>query len=180
MSACCHLFGLFSDVCRVRSLPFYNAAMQLSPTFYSERARPFGDRGRTNGIDNTPPPEIVENLKRLAAGLETVRALLGAPLEISSGYRCAALNEAVGGSGASQHLLGLAVDFACPGFGTPLEVARRDPGIGLAVRPVHSGIRPLGASVLRRRAAASHPDHLRRRRKVTSRGSGTKQGKQIA
>jgi hypothetical protein len=63
-------------------------------------------------------------LKRLAAGLESVQALLGAPLEISSGYRCAALNEAVGGSATSQHLLGLAADFACPGFGPPLEVAR--------------------------------------------------------
>src|SRR4029077_14444747 len=76
------------------------------------------------GIDNTPPPEIVENLRRLAAGLEAVRALFGAPLEIASPYRCAALNEAVGGSSTSQHLQGLAVDFACPDFGRPLEIAR--------------------------------------------------------
>jgi len=105
--------------------PFYNdtATMQLSPNF-SLSELVYSETAEKNGIDNTPPPEIVENLKRLATGLETVRALLGAPLEISSGYRCAALNEAVGGSGASQHLLGLAVDFACPGFGTPLEVAR--------------------------------------------------------
>jgi hypothetical protein len=82
------------------------------------------ETAENNGIDNTPPPEIVDNLKRLAAGLESVQALLGAPLEISSGYRCAALNEAVGGSATSQHLLGLAADFACPGFGPPLEVAR--------------------------------------------------------
>jgi hypothetical protein len=104
-------------------IPFYNAAMQLSPNF-SLGELTYSETAEKNGIDNTPPPEIVENLKRLAAGLETVRGLLGAPLEISSGYRCAALNEAVGGSSASQHVLGLAVDFSCPGFGPPLEVAR--------------------------------------------------------
>ena len=95
--------------------------MQLSPNF-SLSELVYSETAEKNGIDNTPPPEIVENLKRLAAGLETVRALLGAPLEISSGYRCVALNEAVGGSGASQHLLGLAVDFACPGRKLAIEL----------------------------------------------------------
>jgi zinc D-Ala-D-Ala carboxypeptidase len=97
--------------------------MQLSPNF-SLKELVYSETAEKNGIDNTPPPEIVENLKRLAAGLEQVRALLGAPLEISSGYRCAALNEMVGGSSASQHVQGLAADFDCPAFGPPLEVAR--------------------------------------------------------
>jgi hypothetical protein len=96
--------------------------MQLSPNF-SLRDLTCSETADLTGIDNTPPPGIVENLKRLAAGLEAVRALLGAPLEISSGYRCPALNEAVGGSSTSQHMQGLAVDFACAAFGTPLEVA---------------------------------------------------------
>ena len=96
--------------------------MQLSPNFsLSDLVR--SETAEERGIDNTPPPEIVENLRRLAAGLEAVRSLLGGPLSISSGYRCAALNEAVGGSSTSQHLQGLAVDFECPAFGTPLEVA---------------------------------------------------------
>jgi len=96
--------------------------MQLSPHFtLSELTR--SETAEERGIDNTPPPEIVENLRRLASGLEAVRALLGATLEISSAYRCAALNEAVGGAGTSQHMQGLAVDFACPDFGTPLEIA---------------------------------------------------------
>lgn len=77
-----------------------------------------------HGIDNSPPAEVIENLAILAAGLEQVQSLLGHPLEISSGYRCPALNERVGGSDSSQHVHGLAADFACPGFGTPLEVAR--------------------------------------------------------
>ena len=104
--------------------------MQLSPNF-SLSQLVYSETAEKSGIDNTPPPEIVENLRRLAEGLETVRTLLGAPLEISSGYRCAALNEAVGGSSASQHLQGLAVDFDCPAFGTPLEIARAIQGSGL-------------------------------------------------
>jgi hypothetical protein len=82
------------------------------------------ETARKNGIDNTPPTEIVQNLKRLAVGLEEVQVLLGAPLEISSGYRCTALNEAVGGTGNSQHVQGLAADFVCPGFGSPMEIAQ--------------------------------------------------------
>lgn len=76
------------------------------------------------GIDNTPPPASVENLRRLADGLEQVQALLENPLSISSGYRCPALNIAVGGSPSSQHVWGLAADFTCEDFGTPLAIAQ--------------------------------------------------------
>jgi len=37
------------------------------------------------GIDNDPPPEVVENLYLLAMALEDVRERLGAPIVISSG-----------------------------------------------------------------------------------------------
>jgi hypothetical protein len=97
--------------------------MLLSANFSLARLTD-SETARKNGIDNTPPMEILENLKRLAAGLEEVQALLGAPLDISSGYRCTALNEAVGGTGDSQHVQGLAADFVCPGFGSPMEIAR--------------------------------------------------------
>ena len=63
------------------------------------------------GIDNTPSPEVVENLKRLAAMLEEVRMLLGVPLHITSGYRSPELNKAIGGSKTSVHCHGLAADF---------------------------------------------------------------------
>ena len=43
--------------------------------------------------------------------LEPVRKLLGAPLIITSAYRCAALNDYIKGVGNSQHLLGEAADF---------------------------------------------------------------------
>ncbi len=77
---------------------------------------------RRQGIDNTPPPELIGNLRLLARGLDQVRVLVGHRLRISSGYRCPALNAAVGGANASQHTVGLAADFECPAFGTPLEI----------------------------------------------------------
>ena len=64
------------------------------------------------GIDNTPAPAIVANLTRLAVLLEQVRALVGAPIAISSGYRSPALNKAVGGAGNSAHVQGLAADIS--------------------------------------------------------------------
>jgi len=76
------------------------------------------------GIDNTPPEPVIERLRMLAATLERVRGLLGnSPIRISSGYRSKELNRAIGSSDNSAHVLGYAVDFTCPIFGTPKEVA---------------------------------------------------------
>lgn len=76
------------------------------------------------GIDNTAPPNVLRNLVVLAAALEEVRALLGHPINISSGYRCACLNQAVKGAVNSAHMSGYAADFTCDSFGTPLDVVR--------------------------------------------------------
>jgi hypothetical protein len=97
--------------------------MQLSPNFSLARFTHSGT-ARERGLDNQPGPEHLAHLRLLAAGLEEVQALLGAPLTISSGYRSPALNAAVGGVPHSLHALGLAADFVCPAFGTPLVVAR--------------------------------------------------------
>jgi zinc D-Ala-D-Ala carboxypeptidase len=78
------------------------------------------------GIDNTPPPLVTEKLRMLANTLEQVRTLLGNnSIRISSGYRCLALNRAIGSGDTSAHVLGYAVDFTCPKFGTPKEVANK-------------------------------------------------------
>jgi hypothetical protein len=62
----------------------------------------------------------------LANTLEQVRTLLGNnSIRISSGYRCVALNRAIGSGDTSAHVLGYAVDFTCPKFGTPKEVANK-------------------------------------------------------
>ena len=78
------------------------------------------------GINNTPPPAVTERLRMLAATLEQVRTLLGNnSIRISSGYRCLELNRAIGSGDLSAHVLGYAVDFTCPKFGTPKEVAKK-------------------------------------------------------
>lgn len=77
------------------------------------------------GIDNTPPPEVVANLLRLARLLEKVRAVLKKPMRITSGYRSPALNARIGGSAKSAHMDGRAADFICPQFGTPYAVAKK-------------------------------------------------------
>lgn len=65
-------------------------------------------------IDNTPNPQVVHNLCALCClVLEPLRAAIGRPLIINSGYRCDALNKAVGGVWNSYHRLGLAADIRC-------------------------------------------------------------------
>jgi hypothetical protein len=97
--------------------------MKLSPHFHLDE---FTDSqtAQRRGLDNTPPPEVVERLKVTAEGLERVRALLGKPILISSGYRSPAVNRAVGGASKSAHVLGYAADFISPGYGKPLAICR--------------------------------------------------------
>lgn len=76
------------------------------------------------GIDNSVPDRLLPHLFILAVGLEQVRALLGFPLHIDSGYRCPALNAAVGGAKQSAHMDGFAADFICPAFGDPLSIVK--------------------------------------------------------
>ncbi len=83
------------------------------------------DTAARQGIDNTPSPEIVGELRRTAELLERVRDILKAPIIVTSGYRCLALNRAIGSADTSAHVRGMAADFKAPGFGSPLEVCRR-------------------------------------------------------
>ena len=64
------------------------------------------------GIDNTPNEEHILNLKLLCENvLQPIRDFYGMPLSVSSGYRSAALCEAIGSSSKSQHTKGQAADF---------------------------------------------------------------------
>ena len=75
------------------------------------------------GIDNTPNDQETVNLSRVAETLEMIRVLLGnKPITITSGFRCSELNAAVGGAYNSAHLYGLAADFVCPEYGTPIQI----------------------------------------------------------
>lgn len=71
-------------------------------------------RATRDGIDNTAPPDLLANLRRLCVALEKVRAITGLPLKLGSCYRSPALNKAVGGSPKSYHMRGLAADFDPP------------------------------------------------------------------
>jgi zinc D-Ala-D-Ala carboxypeptidase len=82
------------------------------------------DIAARSGIDNYPTARAYENLKMLAESAEAVRKVLGYPMHISSGYRCPSLNSMVGSRPTSAHVDGLAIDFTCPEFGTPLQVCR--------------------------------------------------------
>lgn len=71
-----------------------------------------------------PPADVIEALRHTAGRLELVRAALEhRPMTITSGWRCAGLNKAVGGAKASAHITGYAADFICPAFGSPLAIA---------------------------------------------------------
>ena len=64
------------------------------------------------GINNTPTSNIETALKNLIENvLDPLREKWGAPIVVSSGYRCPALNRAVGGATNSQHTKGEAADI---------------------------------------------------------------------
>lgn len=85
----------------------------------------FSQTAARHGIDNQPPAEAIENLRKLTGYLETIRAALGnVPIRISSGYRSPALNALIKGSAAnSAHTRGLAADISSDRF-SPAELAR--------------------------------------------------------
>ena len=94
--------------------------MTLSPHFTLDELTHTDHRE----IDNTPTQAEIGNLQQLANFLEEVKTVLGGkPIMISSGFRCKALNDAVGSKDTSQHRIGLAADFRVPGM-TPDEVVR--------------------------------------------------------
>jgi hypothetical protein len=90
--------------------------MQIS-THFSLSELTFSQTADRLGLDNTPTDAIVDNLVSLAHGLEMVRALVGVPLYISSGYRSPQVNRAVGGQLNSQHCTGQAADISAPAYG---------------------------------------------------------------
>ena len=69
----------------------------------------------SNGGANECGSEILENIRSLCETiLEPLREHAGIPIQLNSGYRCPALNRAVGGSSQSQHLKGEAADIRVP------------------------------------------------------------------
>lgn len=86
---------------------------------------------------------------RLVEVLQTLRDRLARPLRLSSGYRCLAHNERVGGRARSFHTRGMAADVACgdEAVAELAEAAAEVPAIGgIGAYPargfVHLDVRP--------------------------------------
>jgi hypothetical protein len=74
------------------------------------------DTAKKKGINNKPNLQQMINLVYLAAYvLEPLRVAMNEPIKIGSGFRCAALNKAVGGAWNSQHTKGQAADLCIDG-----------------------------------------------------------------
>ena len=70
------------------------------------------------GIDNTPDDWATENLRKIAEHVfQPLRDAFRCPIYVSSGYRSAELNTAIGGSRRSQHVEGRALDLDADVFG---------------------------------------------------------------
>ncbi len=99
-----------------RCLGVYIGEMLLSPHFSLQELTKSQTATRL-GIVNQPCPRELEALKLVCTQiLEPVRAEFRVPISPSSGYRCPALNAAIGGSANSQHCQGAAVDFEITGL----------------------------------------------------------------
>ena len=72
---------------------------------YSAKAVELGIKNEPDALVKAKMIAFVENV------LDKARARFGKPIVVNSGYRCAELNKAVGGSATSQHQKGEAVDI---------------------------------------------------------------------
>lgn len=74
------------------------------------------NEAKRKGISNEPTPEHLKNFQLLAEKVfEPIREHFAVPIKISSGYRSAALNKAIGGAASSQHCTGEAIDIDMDG-----------------------------------------------------------------
>jgi hypothetical protein len=74
------------------------------------------ETAKRKGVSNMPTEAHIANFKLLAEKVfQPIREHFGVPIHISSGYRSAALNKAVGGSATSQHCTGEAIDIDMDG-----------------------------------------------------------------
>ena len=90
--------------------------MNLSPNFTLAELTKSQTAAR-RGISNAPPPPVIARLRTLCTEvLEPLRAEVGGPIVINSGYRSPALNRVIGGADTSQHTLGEAADIERPGL----------------------------------------------------------------
>ena len=69
------------------------------------------DTAKKYGINNTPDLTITTHLQQLINFLNPLREAWGSAIKVTSGYRCKQLNDMVGGSKTSSHMIGYGVDL---------------------------------------------------------------------
>lgn len=81
------------------------------------------DKHQVNNIpDDMPLSHVLGNINALVVNiLDPLRAMIGHPIIITSGYRNQRVNELVGSSKTSQHLSGKAADIHIQGY-TPQQM----------------------------------------------------------
>ena len=103
--------------------PLPNGNLRLTEHFTIDEAT-HSNTAAALGISNEPDETELDAIRDTAHRMEAVRALLKAPIHVSSWFRNPEVNKAVGGSSASDHMSGRSVDFTCPAFGTPYDVCK--------------------------------------------------------
>lgn len=88
------------------------------------------DTARARSISNVPATvadlvRVIDNIAHLADILQSVRNQYGGAIRITSGYRCPALNRAVGGVPDSYHLRGAAADLQAADMPRLLQCLRK-------------------------------------------------------
>ena len=85
----------------------------------------------------------------LAAQLQAIRNHFGKPVNITSGYRCASHNKAVGGDPNSSHMQGMAADIVVTGV-KPKAVAQFAESMGIVRVGLYDGFVHIGSGSVKR------------------------------
>lgn len=100
-----------------KGLPFIKKIMRLDPNKKLSPNFTLGemiasDTAKKLKIDNTPTLVEIYHLEELCKLLlQPIRDAWGKPIKVTSGFRCAKLNRAVGGSPTSVHMRGWSADI---------------------------------------------------------------------
>lgn len=93
----------------------------------------YSDTALKKNIRNKTTKTIEDNIKLLVETLlDPIREKYGKPLNVNSGYRCAELNRAVGGSTTSAHAYGLAADLDAGSPSKNRELAKLIVSMGIS------------------------------------------------
>lgn len=88
------------------------------------------DLAARHEVNNDLPIDLYDAARATAQMMERIRGHLSyqrttdVPIDVTSAYRCLALNRLLGSKDTSDHVRMRAIDFRAPGFGTPLAICK--------------------------------------------------------